>query len=122
MIRRPPRSTLFPYTTLFRSTFRLPGNALAALVAAALMTLLLDPLQLFSTGFQMSYTVVIALVTMGRPLGEKWLAAWRPFALLPRADWRWYHHRVGGAGRVLLGAAAASWTAFLARPPAGLRH
>src|SRR5258707_10850458 len=27
MIRRPPRSTLFPYTTLFRSsaTFRLPG-------------------------------------------------------------------------------------------------
>src|SRR2546429_5069414 len=26
MIRRPPRSTLFPYTTLFRST-RLPGNS-----------------------------------------------------------------------------------------------
>src|SRR5260370_28100648 len=24
MIRRPPRSTLFPYTTLFRSTVRLP--------------------------------------------------------------------------------------------------
>src|SRR5262245_63142879 len=24
MIRRPPRSTLFPYTTLFRSRFRLP--------------------------------------------------------------------------------------------------
>src|ERR1039457_7252100 len=24
MIRRPPRSTLFPYTTLFRSTFELP--------------------------------------------------------------------------------------------------
>src|SRR3989442_6344547 len=24
MIRRPPRSTLFPYTTLFRSTFWLP--------------------------------------------------------------------------------------------------
>src|SRR5690554_7138714 len=25
MIRRPPRSTLFPYTTLFRSPARLPG-------------------------------------------------------------------------------------------------
>src|SRR5437870_7923679 len=24
MIRRPPRSTLFPYTTLFRSRFRIP--------------------------------------------------------------------------------------------------
>src|SRR5437588_9786975 len=27
MIRRPPRSTLFPYTTLFRSVFLLGGNA-----------------------------------------------------------------------------------------------
>src|SRR3712207_8778776 len=26
MIRRPPRSTLFPYTTLFRSQFRPPGR------------------------------------------------------------------------------------------------
>src|SRR3712207_6964627 len=26
MIRRPPRSTLFPYTTLFRSGFRFPGH------------------------------------------------------------------------------------------------
>src|SRR5256885_12622172 len=27
MIRRPPRSTLFPYTTLFRSCLQLPGGA-----------------------------------------------------------------------------------------------
>src|SRR5256885_9229782 len=27
MIRRPPRSTLFPYTTLFRSGFHLGGGA-----------------------------------------------------------------------------------------------
>src|SRR2546430_10362665 len=26
MIRRPPRSTLFPYTTLFRSAVRLPAH------------------------------------------------------------------------------------------------
>src|SRR5258708_25689291 len=26
MIRRPPRSTLFPYTTLFRSFLKRPGN------------------------------------------------------------------------------------------------
>src|SRR3989454_11481262 len=26
MIRRPPRSTLFPYTTLFRSAFKLVGT------------------------------------------------------------------------------------------------
>src|SRR3712207_9013424 len=29
MIRRPPRSTLFPYTTLFRSTHRQAGGQLA---------------------------------------------------------------------------------------------
>src|SRR5690349_22957677 len=30
MIRRPPRSTLFPYTTLFRSPLRRPGSGAAA--------------------------------------------------------------------------------------------
>src|SRR5258707_11901779 len=30
MIRRPPRSTLFPYTTLFRSTTRLTKSHIAA--------------------------------------------------------------------------------------------
>src|SRR2546429_6210318 len=29
MIRRPPRSTLFPYTTLFRSSIRFHNDALA---------------------------------------------------------------------------------------------
>src|SRR5256885_13095297 len=28
MIRRPPRSTLFPYTTLFRSVLKIDGHAL----------------------------------------------------------------------------------------------
>src|SRR2546422_7905015 len=32
MIRRPPRSTLFPYTTLFRSLVRLELELLAALL------------------------------------------------------------------------------------------
>src|SRR3712207_7422713 len=34
MIRRPPRSTLFPYTTLFRSRMSLPRVAVACLAAA----------------------------------------------------------------------------------------
>src|SRR3712207_7916639 len=32
MIRRPPRSTLFPYTTLFRSNSCRPGNPASLLV------------------------------------------------------------------------------------------
>ena len=36
MIRRPPRSTLFPYTTLFRSTGTIvETNSLAAAIAEA---------------------------------------------------------------------------------------
>src|SRR2546430_4122635 len=37
MIRRPPRSTLFPYTTLFRSSY-LVGDAPASLAASLMPT------------------------------------------------------------------------------------
>jgi competence protein ComEC len=107
---------------LASQVFRLPGNALAALTASAVATLLLDPLQLFSTGFQMSYTVVVALVVMGRPLTEKWVSAWRPFALLPRVSWRSYHRVVEWCGRKLLFAFAACWVAFLASTPSGIGY
>src|SRR2546422_6832113 len=36
MIRRPPRSTLFPYTTLFRSTHALPAHGCVAACAHSL--------------------------------------------------------------------------------------
>src|SRR2546425_2539009 len=35
MIRRPPRSTLFPYTTLFRSVSERPGGSIAVDIEAA---------------------------------------------------------------------------------------
>src|SRR5437899_7618667 len=35
MLRRPPRSTLFPYTTLFRSAPRIPGGARPAPIATS---------------------------------------------------------------------------------------
>src|SRR3712207_8381279 len=38
MIRRPPRSTLFPYTTLFRSMIRLRSISLVAAGVAMLAT------------------------------------------------------------------------------------
>src|SRR5256885_6891780 len=37
MIRRPPRSTLFPYTTLFRSHAGVPCTVIADAVAGSLM-------------------------------------------------------------------------------------
>lgn len=101
---------------------RQPMNGLASLSAAALATLLYDPLQLFSSGFQMSYTVVLALVVMSAPLSAHWLARWRPFWGLPRINWRWRHHRVEEAGRAAIRTAAACWVAFLASLPPSIGY
>src|SRR5258707_15885051 len=42
MIRRPPRSTLFPYTTLFRSYGYLPGGASGGILPASMGDIPLD--------------------------------------------------------------------------------
>ncbi len=102
--------------------FRMPGNSLAALAGAALVTLLLDPWQLFSTGFQMSYAVVTALVLMGAPLADKWLDAWRPFASLPKVSWQRWQRWTEEGGRKILAAFAGSWVAFLASTPSGIGY
>jgi competence protein ComEC len=100
--------------------FRLPGNAFAALTAAAYCTLLADPLQLFSSGFQMSYSVVTALILFGGPLADRWLEHWQPFTLVPRPEWRWWHHFINGLGRKVIGATAGCWAAFLASTASGI--
>src|SRR2546430_15667657 len=43
MIRRPPRSTLFPYTTLFRSLRRVRGHREESVVHGALLRLFAQP-------------------------------------------------------------------------------
>lgn len=100
--------------------FRLPGNPLAALAAAAATTLVLDPRQLFSTGFQMSYAVVTALLVMGVPLAERWQAAWTPWRDLPRPSWAAWQRWVDVGGCKLLGALAITWAATLASTPSSI--
>src|SRR3712207_7514658 len=49
MIRRPPRSTLFPYTTLFRSAAQSPARDIAFVLYPGLTVFdLVGPLQVFS--------------------------------------------------------------------------
>ncbi|MBL9215795.1 MAG: ComEC/Rec2 family competence protein [Opitutaceae bacterium] len=114
------RALLMVAFLLAARAFRLPGNALAALAASALACLLLDPLQLFGAGFQMSYAVVTALIVMGAPLAERWNLAWQPYGWLPRPDWRWRHHLVDWTRRRLLAGLAAGGAAFLASTPPGI--
>src|SRR5256885_5015088 len=58
MIRRPPRSTLFPYTTLFRSD----------LLAAAVDQVFLAPLDHIAPGRMQPHQVARAVEAVGREL------------------------------------------------------
>jgi competence protein ComEC len=102
--------------------FRLPGNPLAAISAAALLTLVVDPRQLFTAGFQMSYGVVAALIVMGSPLGARCQAWWQPWRSLPEADWTLFHRATQSAGTRIIGAVAVSGVAMLASIPPGIGY
>lgn len=102
--------------------FRLPVNGLASLTAAAGFVLLLEPHQLFSAGFQMSFAVVTSLVAMGAPLATRLQAAWRPWRDLPEANWKWWQRLVTDGGGHVLGALAISWAAFVASVPSSIGY
>ncbi|HVM60607.1 MAG TPA: DNA internalization-related competence protein ComEC/Rec2, partial [Verrucomicrobiae bacterium] len=52
-----------------------PADTLNSLAGAALVILLYDPMQLFNSGFQLSFAVVLAIVTL-TPRIEAWLMPW----------------------------------------------
>src|SRR3712207_3729261 len=68
MIRRPPRSTLFPYTTLFRSGFGL------ALIAGPAIVALLAPTEAVTTLMVLATvtTLLLLLVRRGSRPAVRW--------------------------------------------------
>lgn len=91
--RTPSAVRAFVMMALFTSArlLRAPGNSLAALAMAAVVMLVLDPMQLFSAGFQMSYGIVAALLLLGLPLSEAWKRDHSLFRTLPEAAKRRIH-------------------------------
>lgn len=89
----------FAMAVFFQAAFvlRRPANPLASLVASALVVLLVAPLQVFSASFLMSYAIVAALLVLGLPLGEAWLARWTPWRDVPHVTWNWWQHAVSVA-------------------------
>jgi competence protein ComEC len=85
---------------------RWPVNPVATLSCAALVTLVLDPMQLFSASFILSYGIVAALVLLGLPLAESWTERAALFRDLPKATWAWHHHARDWLLRALLSALA----------------
>jgi len=85
---------------------RLPVNPVATLSLAALGALVIEPMQLFSASFQMSYGIVASLLLLGLPLGDFWTKRWQLFRSLPKATWTWWQHGLDWAQRGLLGVLA----------------
>src|SRR5205085_2168935 len=82
----------FVMAVFFHGAFvsRRPANALAAIIASALVVVLVAPLQVFSASFLMSYAIVLALLLLGLPLGEAAVAWWTPWHDIPPITWsRW---------------------------------
>jgi competence protein ComEC len=85
---------------------RWPVNPVATLSCAALVTLVFDPMQLFSASFILSYGIVAALVLLGLPLAENWSERAALFRDLPKATWSWHHHARDWLLRTLFSALA----------------
>jgi competence protein ComEC len=80
---------------------RRPANGLASLAAAALIVLLVEPMALFSASFQMSYGVVLAILTFGLPLAERMAERFAVFKDLPEATWAWWQRGLAAGLRWL---------------------
>ncbi|MGA3006880.1 MAG: ComEC/Rec2 family competence protein, partial [Opitutaceae bacterium] len=94
---------------------RQPGNPLAALVASAFVVMLAQPMQLFTAGFQMSYSIMSVLILMGLPLGEIWRGNWQLFPLLPKiTQTRWQRLAGNGLGKMLAALGLGTATALVA--------
>jgi competence protein ComEC len=96
---------------------RRAGNPLPAVLLAGVGTVIIDPLALNSSGFQLSYGVVLGLILYMPPLLEAMrarLLPWRDIPAESLAPWQkcvvWFENH-------LLGLAAVSWTALLCSAP-----
>ncbi len=104
------------------SVLKRPGNPVSALACSAVCVLLLFPYQLWSAGFQLSYTVVASILLLGIPLADCWKERARPFAGLPRDELRWIHRTADSMLQFFLLTLAVSLTATLASSPLSIHY
>lgn len=114
------RSFIMIAFVMLGRALRWPNNAVASIGAAALFTLVLDPFQLFGAGFQMSYSVVAALLWFGLPLDERWQKRWQPWRELPEAGWTPWQRAVRFVGRGTLSALALCLAATAINAPTSI--
>lgn len=108
--------TMVAFVWLARACLRQPV-AMPALVASAVFVLLVEPTQLWSPGFQLSYAVVGAILLFGAPTAERWIRYYHPERWLPDNCGLTRHHVQGWLGRTMGAAAIVSFTATMVSAP-----
>lgn len=92
-------------------------SPLAALSASAVFVLIFKPDQLWSIGFQLSYTVVLSILLFGLPLYEKLSERFAPYPYLPKSSWSPSQHAFAWLQDKLFLLFTISFSAWLASAP-----
>jgi len=92
-------------------------SPLGALAASAVAVLILAPEQLWSLGFQLSYTVVLSILLFGLPLYERLFNSYSPFQWLPKDNWSVWQRAVHWSFDKCLLVFSISFSAWLASAP-----
>jgi competence protein ComEC len=90
---------------------------LPALAASAVFVLMIRPDQLWSVGFQLSYTVVLSILLFGLPLYQSASESLEPYRYLPKANWSTAQRIHAWAQEAVLLLFAISLSAWLASAP-----
>ena len=89
------------------------------MAASAVFVLLIDPLQLWLIGFQLSYLVVISILMFGLPLHKSLWPILRPYKYIPEADWTRYQKIKSWLSEKCLLLFTISLSAWLVSAPLG---
>ena len=89
----------------------------SALMCSAILVLIIDPNQLWSLGFQLSYTVVLSILLFGLPLHQVLTHRCQPYQWLPEHDWNARQRACAWSLDKVLLLFAISFSAWLASTP-----
>lgn len=92
-------------------------NAFSALTLSALIILCIDPWQIHSLGFQLSYSVVTSILLFGIPLNQWVQLHFKPFPYLPKENWSFTHKISAELSSILSMLFAISLSAWLGSLP-----
>ncbi len=92
-------------------------NAFSALILSALIILTIDPWQLHSLGFRLSYTVVTSILLFGLPLNRWAQSRCKYYAYLPKENWSYFHKAIEQLSNTFIMLFAISFSAWLGSLP-----